>query len=324
MILRGVWLRNNAPCRHSHARNTFHDPLRPSRASISQRLLLSLDQKPRSRLKIAVSSSATASMRSGAPSTASCRDRATPRAPGSRPRRTANRAAEGARVVAYRRDRRSAAGRIGGELTGGEATFYVEVTRGAAPRTHQFPATPTTPTVYMTVNGFKPADDLRVRGASAITIPDIRWLRCDIKSIQLLPNVLAKQAAVERGAIDSLMVRDGMVTEGSHANFMGVVGRCHPNAPDESSDPSRESRERWYWRSLPGSVSRRSTRRSPRARIETLDEAFLTGTTTDVMPIVRVNDRPIKSGVPGPITKRLVTEFRAYLDAACGAAHATS
>ena len=96
-------------------------------------------------------------------------------------------------------------------LTTGEATFYMEITRGAAPRSHQFPAANTPPTVYATVNRLTPPEELRARGAAAITIPDIRWLRCDIKTIQLLPNVLAKQEAAEHDAIDAIMIRDGMV-----------------------------------------------------------------------------------------------------------------
>jgi D-alanine transaminase len=208
-------------------------------------------------------------------------------------------------------------------LTTGEATFYVEVTRGVAPRTHQFPAAATSPTVYMTVNKFSPADDLRVRGASAITIPDIRWMRCDIKSIQLLPNVFAKQAAVERGAVDALMIRDGMVTEGSHANFMGVLDgviRTHPTnhliLPGITRAVVLD-----LARGLGVTYVEEPITESDLAR---LDEAFLVGTTTDVMPIVRIDDRAIKDGAPGPITQRLVTEFRSYLDAACGAAHAAS
>jgi D-alanine transaminase len=208
-------------------------------------------------------------------------------------------------------------------LTDGEATLYVEVTRGAAPRTHQFPTNPTAPTVYMTVNSFKPADELRARGAAAITTPDIRWMRCDIKSIQLLPNVLAKQAAVEKGAIDALMIRNGMVTEGSHANFMGVIDgviRTHPTNHLILPGITRTV----VFEIAAGLGIPVVDEAIAEDEIEDLDEAFLTGTTTDVMPIVRVNDRPISNGTPGPITTRLVTEFRAYLDAACGAAHATS
>ena len=207
------------------------------------------------------------------------------------------------------------------DLLSGEATFYMEVTRGAAPRTHQFPAADTPPTVYATVNRFTPPESLRASGASAITIPDIRWLRCDIKTIQLLPNVLAKQAAVERGAIDALMIRDGMVTEGSHANVIGVLDgtiRTHPTnhliLPGITRaivlDMARED-------GIP--VSEEPFGEGDIGR---LDELFLAGTTTDVMPIVRVNDQPIAAGAPGPITLRLLKRFRAYLDASCAAAHA--
>ena len=206
-------------------------------------------------------------------------------------------------------------------LLDGEATFYLEITRGAAPRAHQFPAADTPPTVYATVNRFTPPESLRASGATAITVPDIRWLRCDIKTIQLLPNVLAKQAAVERGAIDALMVRDGMVTEGSHANVIGVLDgtiRTHPTnnliLPGITRaivlDMARED-------GIPVSEEPFGE-----ADIGRLDELFLVGTTTDVMPIVRVNDQPIAGGAPGPITLRLLKRFRAYLDASGAPAHA--
>ena len=207
-------------------------------------------------------------------------------------------------------------------LATGEATFYVQVTRGAAPRAHQFPPAGTAPTLYATVNRLTPPEELRARGATAITMPDIRWHRCDIKTIQLLPNVFAKQAAIERGAIDALMIRDGAVTEGSHANVIGVLAgvvRTHPLnhliLPGITRgivlDMARAA-------GIP--VSEEPIKES---EIPHLEELFLAGTTTDVMPIVRVNDRPVGSGTPGPITTRIVKEFRAYLDASCAAAHAT-
>jgi D-alanine transaminase len=206
-------------------------------------------------------------------------------------------------------------------LIEGEATFYVEVTRGAAQRAHQFPPSDTLPTIYATVNRLTPPEALRAKGASAITIPDIRWLRCDIKTIQLLPNVWAKQAAVERGAVDALMIRDGVVTEGSHANVIGVLDgtiRTHPTNHLILPGITRSivlDMARGF--GIPVSEEPIAEREIPR-----LDELFLAGTTTDVMPIVRVNDQPVGGGVPGPITVRLLKEFRAYLDASCAPAHA--
>lgn len=207
-------------------------------------------------------------------------------------------------------------------LLDGEATFYVEVTRGVAPRTHQFPSASISPTVFAMANRFKPAEPLRQSGATCITMPDIRWLRCDIKTIQLLPNVMAKQAAAERGATEAIMIRDGVVTEGSHANVFGVLDgeiRTHPlgnlilpgitravvlEIANALSLPVREEAF------TEGEIAR-------------LDECFLAGTTTDVMPIVRVNDRAIGKGTPGPIATRLFTEFRAHLDASCAAVSAS-
>jgi D-alanine transaminase len=203
-------------------------------------------------------------------------------------------------------------------LLDGEATLYVEITRGAAPRTHNFPPAGTKPTVFATVNRFTPPEELRARGAAAITMPDIRWLRCDIKTVQLLPNVLAKQAAVEAGATEAWLIRDGVVTEGSHANVLGVLDGAIRTHPTNNLI-------------LPG-ITRSVVLELARAAgipvveeafgerdIANLEEAFLAGTTTDVMPIVRVDDRVIGDGAPGPITRRLHTAFRAHLDASCAA-----
>ena len=205
--------------------------------------------------------------------------------------------------------------------SGSEATLYVQVTRGAAPRSHQFPPATTEPTVYATVNPFNPPEKLRSSGAACITIPDIRWSRCDIKTIQLLPNVLAKQEAVEAGALDALLIRDGVVTEGSHANMMAVVrGEIRTHPADNRILPGITRTVVLELARKAGIVTREIA--VPEAELATVDELFLVGTTTDVMPLVRVNGRTIGSGAPGPITQRLAREFREYLDAACSAASA--
>jgi D-alanine transaminase len=199
------------------------------------------------------------------------------------------------------------------DLLEGEASLYVEVTRGVAPRAHAFPAAGTAPTVFVMANRLTPADALRERGTAAITTPDLRWLRCDIKTIQLLPNVLAKQAAADRGATEAILVRDGVVTEGSHANVLGVfdgVLRTHPLnnliLPGITRGLVLD-----LARSLGVPVSEEAFTEQ---ELFGADELFIAGTTTDVMPIVRVNDRTIGAGAPGETTKRLSREYRAFMD----------
>jgi len=201
------------------------------------------------------------------------------------------------------------------DLTAGEASLYLEVTRGVAPRTHQFPAPGTKPTVFAMANRFTPSDELRARGATAITGPDVRWLRCDIKTIQLLPNVFAKQAAAEKGATECILIRDGVVTEGSHANVFGVfdgVLRTHPLNNLILAGITRALVLEMA-RDLGIPVEEEGI---DELELSGADELFLAGTTTDIMPIVRLNDRHVGTGFPGEITQRLYKELRAHLDAA--------
>jgi D-alanine transaminase len=197
-------------------------------------------------------------------------------------------------------------------LGDGEATIYLEITRGAAPRTHQFPPPGTRPTVYAIANRLEPPEKLRAKGAIAITTPDIRWLRCDIKTVQLLPNVLAKQAAAERGATEAIFVRDGVVTEGSHTNVFGVLDGVVLTHPSNHLILSGVTRKvvLGIARRLDLAVREEAFRESDIAR---LSELFVVGTTTDVMPLVRVNEQTVGAGVPGPIATRVQGELRARL-----------
>ncbi|MDQ6689546.1 MAG: aminotransferase class IV [Gemmatimonadota bacterium] len=192
------------------------------------------------------------------------------------------------------------------DLTRGEATLYIQVTRGATTRAHYFPPPDITPTVYISVARFTPYAELAADGAPAISHADLRWGRCDLKTLNLLPNVLASQTAKERGAFEAMLIRDGVVTEGAKTNFFGVINgslRTHPCDAhilpgitrsvlrDLARDLSIEIDE------TPISV----------AEIPKLTELFLTGTTTDVMPVVKLDDKPVGSGKPGELTRRLQT-----------------
>src|ERR1700693_533567 len=118
------------------------------------------------------------------------------------------------------------------DLAGSDAIVYAQVSRGAAPRTHAFPAASVTPTVFAFARAADP--EAPPDGGAAILVPDERWGRCDIKTVMLLPNVLAAQEAREAGAMDAILTRDGVAWEGTKANLFCVtngVVRTASNGP---------------------------------------------------------------------------------------------
>jgi D-alanine transaminase len=190
------------------------------------------------------------------------------------------------------------------DLTRREATLYIQVTRGATTRAHYFPAPDVAPTIYISAARFTPYVEFAQNGASAISHPDLRWGRCDLKTLNLLPNVLASQTARERGAFEAMLIRDGIVTEGAKTNFFGVVNgslRTHPCDAHILPGITR-SVLRDLARDL--SIELDETPISV-AEIPRLTELFLTGTTTDVMPVVKLDEHPVGSGRPGELTRRL-------------------
>ena len=190
------------------------------------------------------------------------------------------------------------------KLLSGEATVYMQVTRGATTRAHNFPPPGTAPTVYISVARFTPYSEFAEKGASAITHPDLRWGRCDLKTLNLLPNVLASQTAKERGGFEAMLIRDGVVTEGTRTNFFGVVNgslRTHPS--DNHILPGiTRAVLRDLARELRVELDETPIKESEIAK---LTELFITGTTTDVMPIVKLDDKPVGKGKPGELTRKL-------------------
>jgi D-alanine transaminase len=193
-------------------------------------------------------------------------------------------------------------------LLQGEATLYMQVTRGATTRAHNFPPPDIAPTVYISVARFTPYADLAQSGASAITHADLRWARCDLKTLNLLPNVLASQTAKERGAFEAMLIRDGVVTEGTRTNFFGVVNgslRTHPSDTHILPGITR-SVLRDLARDLTIELDETPIKAS---EIPKLSELFITGTTTDVMPVVKLDDKPVGKGKPGELTRKLQREL---------------
>ncbi len=186
---------------------------------------------------------------------------------------------------------------------------YVQLTRGVAPRDHAFPAAPVRPTVYAFAKEFKrsPREEWN-KGFSATIVPDRRWARVDIKTIALLPNCLAMQAAVEAGSSDALLVRDGVALEGAHNNFFAVIDGTVVTHPATNHILHGITRE--YVLELCRDVGLPVEERP--VQIEELwqaDEAFFTGTTTEVRPTVRVDGRTIGGGRVGPVARRLMDAF---------------
>lgn len=189
-----------------------------------------------------------------------------------------------------------------------ESKIYIQVTRGAAPRDHLFPAD-ATPTLVITVREMQPlAGSLRRNGIEVITLDDIRWGRCDIKSVNLLGNVLARQQAKEAGAFEALLIRQGEVLEGSVSNVFVVQNGELLTAPEGRYILSGITR------SLVLDLAREANlpvrERAPlRESLYSASEVFLSGTTVEILPVVRIDGRLIGLGLPGPITRSLADRF---------------
>jgi D-alanine transaminase len=191
-----------------------------------------------------------------------------------------------------------------------EALVYLQVTRGVAPRHHEFPDHKPKPTVVMTVKQLhRPDPVLHETGVAVITAPDQRWKRCDIKSIALLPNILAKQLAHEADAYEALLVDDDdRVTEGSSTSSFRVAGETVYTSP--SGTHILPSITRAVLIELIETLGIRLCESfSTVHQYKTADEVFLAGTTTEAMPVIRVDDVTIGDGTPGPITRRIRQAF---------------
>jgi D-alanine transaminase len=182
-----------------------------------------------------------------------------------------------------------------------DGALYLQVTRGVAPRDHAFPDA-STPTVVAYLKEVAPPGPAAQAGVPVAVLPDERWARCSIKSVALLPNVLAKEQARRRGAKEAVLVRDGVVTEGASSNVFAVVDGVLRTHPADAAILNGVTRQ------VVLEVAPRlgiPVREEP-IRVEELfraEELFYTSTTCHVQPIARVDAREL--GAAGPITRRL-------------------
>jgi D-alanine transaminase len=193
------------------------------------------------------------------------------------------------------------------ELKNCYAAIYIQITRGSHPRNHQFPEN-ISPTICIESFSMMTRKEQLIEGIKVITRPDIRWLRCDIKSVSLLANVLMMQEAVELGAKECIFVRNGIITEGTRSNVLGVKNGKIVSHPD--SNYILPGITKSAVRDICAENSIEFTEKPfKEEEINKLDELMVAGTGNEITPVVRVNDAMIGDGYPGPVTRFIQKKF---------------
>ncbi len=194
-----------------------------------------------------------------------------------------------------------------------EGTVYMQLTRGAAPRSHSFPEG-VRPTLVMLSRPFAgPSTANLENGVSVITAPDLRWGYCEVKTIGLLPNVIAQQRAKSEGCYEALLVRAGRITEGTHSSVFCVRDGVVYTHPIENLLPSITRRF------LINAYQEKGVQVEEVARtveeFRSADEVFLTGTTTEVMAVTHIDRAKVGTGKPGEVTGLGMELYRRDLEA---------
>ncbi|MBE0570682.1 MAG: D-amino-acid transaminase [Ignavibacteriaceae bacterium] len=191
-----------------------------------------------------------------------------------------------------------------------EALAYLQISRGSAiPRTHSFPKKKISPSTFISVQNLKENTKEQTDGVKVILQEDVRWLRCDIKSTSLLPVVLASQKATEENAAEAILVRDGMITEGTHTNFFAIKNETIYTAP----------KSRFILEGITRKVVLELCERFKidcreefivKDDLKSFDEFFITSTTKEITPVTSIDYWTINNGEPGKITKSLQAVFK--------------
>lgn len=193
----------------------------------------------------------------------------------------------------------------------GDQSLYLQITRGAAPRDHAFPKD-VSPTVYAATSPLKPmAAEVAEQGVAAITLDDIRWQRCDIKAITLLANILMRQRAVEQGAAEALLVRDGLVNEGAASNLFMVKDGVLVTPPKGPLLLPGITRDLVLELAAAEGIAHREAAITP-ADLQAAEEVWLTSSTREILPVTHLDQRPVGNGRPGPLWRRMMRSYQDY------------
>jgi len=197
---------------------------------------------------------------------------------------------------------------------GGEQSVYLQVTRGHAPRDHAFPPN-TEPTVFISSSPLKPvAKEILEKGVAAISLEDIRWKHCHIKAIALLPNILLRQQAIDVGAAEAILIRDGVVTEGAASNVFivknGVI-KTPPKGPFLLPGITRD-----LVLELAAANAIQFQESSFGAdELQQADEIWLSSSTKEILPVTKLDDNSIGNGQPGPVWQAMIKLYQDYKQA---------
>ena len=192
----------------------------------------------------------------------------------------------------------------------GEALVYLQITRGSAiPRTHHFPTEKISPTLFISVKELIENNEEQENGVKVIIQEDIRWLRCDIKSTSLLPVVLASQKAKEENAVEAILVRDGMITEGTHTNFFAVKDETIYTAPKSKMILEGITRKviLEFCQKFKMEYHEEFIEKDD---LKSFTEFFITSTTKEITPVTTIDYWTVNEGEPGKITKSLQAVFK--------------
>ena len=188
-------------------------------------------------------------------------------------------------------------------------SVYIQVTRGVAPRDHAFPAN-VTPTVFAMTNAWPPInDDMYIKGLTAVTVPDMRWGRCDIKVTSLLANVLKKQEAVTGAAQEAIFIRDGYVLEGSATNVFVVKDSKVNTAPKNNMILPGITRDVVVDLLNENNIPLAEEAVTKEQLFEA-DEVWITSSTKECVPVTTIDDKPIGDGQPGDLWKKVFSYFQ--------------
>ncbi|TKC18804.1 D-amino-acid transaminase [Robertmurraya kyonggiensis] len=187
---------------------------------------------------------------------------------------------------------------------------YLQITRGIAPRNHPFPNVPVSITMTLTESAPTPVE-MREQGVSAITHEDERWAKCYIKSLNLLPNILAKQVAQDQGSFEAILVRDGSITEGTSSNVYIVKNGDIITTPLSNHILAGITRIAVKQAAKELDIPFVEKNYSPDELLQA-DEVFMSNTSIEILPIVTVDGQKIGNGVPGEITNKLYSQYQVY------------